>query len=130
VNSRAPRADAPSICLPPRKRARIVAALILALLFQFVLSAAHSMMPTIPGDELCVTSSSMPSPSEPGTGDADAGKHLHDCCCTGNPSAPPSRPMDTPQVHLGVSGSAPATAAELAAQWLSPLSRGPPASLS
>ena len=118
VNLRAPGAPPPSL-----RSSTCVVALVLLLLFQFVFMAHHSVVMAA-GTEIC-TSEGTKHLSAEGDSIGDAGHH-HDCCSTGKLAAPPATRLGSAQEAAGTVTSTFITTDRLAAQWLAPLSRGPP----
>ena len=97
----------------------------IALLFQNAILTQHALAMAT-GIEVC-------SVAGPTRVDADGHplkggdlKH-HDCCCATPLAAPPVARTLPPMPSAGRVAAAPVTAARLAADWLAPLSRGPPA---
>lgn len=97
--------------------------LALALVFQLLLGAHHSTV-MASGLEVC---------SADGAVRVDAGgsplssDHGHACCCTADFSLPPTFEAHLKADMTAASPAALFTLGRLSAQWLAPLSRGPPA---
>ena len=96
-------------------------ALVLLLLFQM---AAPHATPVSADAEVC-TSAGIGRVGIQEHGSADAGGAHHDCCCTDKLTSPPA--VTEPLRPVVTSATIPLiTTSRLAAQWLGPLSTGPP----
>ena len=95
----------------------------MAMLVQTVSMAYHATAMAT-GIEVCTTDGAMrvSTDGEP-LGSDSAG---HDCCCPGTVGTPPAVEDLTPLRAIDPAPSERITAGRLSAQWLAPLSRGPP----
>jgi hypothetical protein len=97
--------------------------LALALLLQSFTALSHATAMAA-GTELCSANGHTTRVSV--EDDGAAGASPHDCCLSAATAAPPTLPQPL-LLALGFDAPAPAlTAQRLAAEWLAPLSRGPP----
>jgi hypothetical protein len=92
----------------------------LLLLFQIVSPHAAAV---VTGVDICTSDGSRRvSTDDPSDHSSDL---HHDCCCTVHLAAPPVG-FEPVRVAAACGGCEDVAASKLAAQWLAPLSRGPP----